>query len=76
MVCEQAPPADWQVTGYDADKERIVSFLRQNRQRETRIPYRENRAVLFSSKLFHASDRPRFSLGYCNHRINMTLLFD
>ena len=39
------------------------------------VPYRENRAVLFESRLFHRSDAPEFATGYENHRINLTLLF-
>jgi hypothetical protein len=39
------------------------------------VPYRENRAVLFESRLFHRSDAPEFAAGYENHRINLTLLF-
>jgi hypothetical protein len=39
------------------------------------VPYRENRAVLFDSRLFHYSDAPKFAQGYENYRINVTLLF-
>jgi hypothetical protein len=39
------------------------------------VPYRENRAVLFKSRLLHWSDAPEFAEGYENHRINVTLLF-
>ena len=39
------------------------------------VPYRENRAALFESRLFHRSDAPEFAAGYENHRINLTLLF-
>jgi hypothetical protein len=40
-----------------------------------RVPYRQNRAVLFSSSLFHATDRVTFTPGYETCRINYTLLF-
>jgi hypothetical protein len=40
-----------------------------------RVPYRANRAVIFDSDLFHASDRPHFREGYLNRRINITLLY-
>jgi hypothetical protein len=40
-----------------------------------RAPYRANRAVIFDSDLFHASDRPHFREGYLNRRINITLLY-
>jgi len=39
------------------------------------VPYRENRAVLFKSRLFHRSDVTQFANDYENHRINITMLF-
>jgi len=39
------------------------------------IPYRANRAVIFDSDLFHQTDTIRFKPGYCNRRINVTLLY-
>lgn len=69
------PPRDWQIEDYTADRERIVIFLEQNAQASPRIPYRENRAVLFESRLFHWSDAPKFAESYENHRINLTFLY-
>jgi hypothetical protein len=40
-----------------------------------RVPYRANRAVIFDSDLFHATDRPLFREGYLNRRVNVTLLY-
>jgi hypothetical protein len=40
-----------------------------------RVPYRANRAVIFDSDLFHASDDPHFRDGYSNRRINVTILY-
>jgi hypothetical protein len=74
-VCRVPPPLDWRMRGYDTDQERIVAFLAQNGSDSLMVPYRENRAVLFESRLFHHSDAPKFALGYENHRINVTLLF-
>ena len=74
-VCGEPPPSDWEMKGYDADQERIVAFLEQHRANTLKVPYRENRAVLFESRLFHASDEPIFAPSYENHRINMTFLF-
>ena len=39
------------------------------------VPYRQNRAVLFRSRLLHGSDMPEFAAGYENLRINVTMLF-
>jgi tetratricopeptide (TPR) repeat protein len=75
VVCRVPPPAEWAMTGYDSDHERLVIFLGQNRDNSLLVPYRENRAVLFRSRLVHASDAPNFAKGYENHRINVTLLF-
>jgi tetratricopeptide (TPR) repeat protein len=74
-VCRVPPPVAWEVRDYNADKDRIVAFLEQNATDILILPYRENRAVLFESRLFHRSDAPEFAIGYENHRINVTLLF-
>ena len=40
------------------------------------IPYRENRAVIFNSQLFHETDDFNFDESYENRRINITFLYD
>jgi len=75
VVCRAPPPDDWEIKDYDADRERIVTFLEQKAGDSFVVPYRENRAVLFRSRLFHHSDRPNFASSYENHRINLTLLY-
>ena len=75
IVCRTAPPQGWQIRGYDADRQRIVTFLEQEAGNSLVVPYRENRAVLFRSHLFHHSDHPEFASGYDNHRINLALLY-
>ena len=75
IVCLAPPPSDWAIRDYDADQERIVTFLERNAERSLLVPYAQNRAVLFRSRLFHLSDRPEFAAGYENHRINLTLLY-
>jgi tetratricopeptide (TPR) repeat protein len=74
-VCRELPPLDWPIVDYDADRERIAAFLGNHGDSAIRVPYRENRAVLFESRLFHGSDAPDFAQGYENHRINITMLF-
>jgi tetratricopeptide (TPR) repeat protein len=69
------PPQDWKMQGYDSDQKKTVAFLEQNGDDHLKIPYRENRAALFESRLFHWSDAPEFALGYENHRINVTFLY-
>jgi hypothetical protein len=75
IVCRAPPPDDWEIKDYDADQARIVTFLEQKADDSLIVPYRQNRAVLFRSRFFHHSDRPEFSPGYENHRINLTLLY-
>jgi hypothetical protein len=60
---------------YNADKDEVAAFLEQHADDSLIVPYRENRAALFESRLFHRSDAPEFATGYENHRINLTLLF-
>jgi tetratricopeptide (TPR) repeat protein len=74
-VCLALPPADWLLSGYHADKNDVTAFLAQHADDMLIVPYRENRAVLFKSRLFHRSDTPHFAPGYENRRINVTLLF-
>jgi hypothetical protein len=75
VVCRVPPPAAWQVKDYDEDKDAVAAFLQRHAGDNLIVPYRENRAVLFESRLFHRSDSPEFATGYENHRINLTLLF-
>ena len=75
VVCRAPPPAAWQVQGYDADMAAVSTFLDQHKGDSLIVPYRENRAVLFESRLFHRSGATDFAPGYENHRINLTLLF-
>jgi tetratricopeptide (TPR) repeat protein len=74
-VCRVPPPGDWELEGYDADQERIVTFLGQNVGDTLIVPYRQNRAVLFESRLFHSSDMPKFVEMYEYHRVSVTLLY-
>lgn len=69
------PPDDWGIGGYDVDQKRIFSFLEQAPGDRLTVPYKENRAVLFQSGLFHWSDAPEFASGYDNHRINLTFIY-
>jgi hypothetical protein len=74
-VCRARPPRDWELTDYAADQGRVVPFLEQNAGNRLVVPYRENRAVMFESRLLHWSDQPTFNAKYCDHRINITLLY-
>lgn len=69
------PPDDWSVVEYNEDQLRIREFVEQYRHSRMDIPYRQNRAVLFNSRLFHGTHAPDFAPGYHNHRVNITMLF-
>jgi len=74
-VCRTPPPAEWQIESYDNDSGQIAGLMAEHAADTLYVPYRENRAVLFQSRLFHRSDAPQFAQGYENHRINITMLF-
>ncbi len=40
-----------------------------------RIPYKSNRAVIFNSKLYHATDKIEFKDNYKDRRVNVTFLY-
>ena len=70
----EAPP-EWDFREYNNNPARIARFLAENDVGRFVVPYRQNRAVIFNSSLFHATDRFRFRPGYLNRRINITMLF-
>jgi len=70
----EAPPA-WDFGALNAEPERIWSFLNSSGIDPVVIPYRQNRAVIFNSDLFHATSSLRFRPGYESRRINVTMLF-
>lgn len=75
LVCQSPPPADWRMADYESDIAGIRAFFDRHEDDRMVVPYKENRALLFDSRLFHGSDAPRFQAGYNHHRINITLLF-
>jgi tetratricopeptide (TPR) repeat protein len=40
-----------------------------------RVPYKANRAVIFDSKLYHATDSINFDSKFINRRLNVTFLY-
>jgi tetratricopeptide (TPR) repeat protein len=75
IVWDVGAPPDWDFAHYNSDHRSAREFLAKNGARPVNIPYRGNRAVIFDSSLFHETDRIRFKEGYCNRRINVTLLY-
>lgn len=68
-------PLGWGFDTYNSRSDVIRAFLRATRTEPLRIPYRQNRAIIFNSDLFHATDKVTFRPEYENHRINVTMLF-
>jgi len=75
LVHTSVAPEDWGFSKYNLDAGQIEAYLNSVGSEPLVFPYRANRAVVFDSDLFHASDRPRFREGYLNRRINITLLY-
>jgi tetratricopeptide (TPR) repeat protein len=75
LVYTHDAPKDWGFAKYNKDSATILGYLDSVGSVPVRVPYRANRAVVFDSDLFHASDRPHFREGYLNRRINVTLLY-
>ncbi len=79
IVYTKEQPYDWNWRYYNSKKytptvsREIADFLAD--ADTVTIPYRENRAVLFHSNLFHKSDQIHFKDGYENRRMNITFLF-
>ena len=72
------PPKNWDFFDYNAGKSvpKMKKFLSENESAEQVIPYKENRAVIFNSKLFHTTDTFNFSNKYEDRRVNVTFLYD
>lgn len=64
-----------QLKNYAGDIDNLKSSIADAEPNHTIIPYRQNRAVIFNSDLYHKSDHSEFADGYENHRINVTFLY-
>ena len=68
-------PNEWSFRKYNTDVEAMESFVSASGNEPLIVPYRQNRAVIFDSDLFHCTDNLDFKSGYENRRINVTMLF-
>lgn len=76
IIWDTPPPDDWSATKFNSgDTDPARDFLESCGAQSVAVPYRSNRAVIFDSSLFHATDEIRFKEGYLNRRINITLLY-
>ncbi len=74
-VWDAAAPAEWDSRRTIGDTAGCQAYLARIGAKSITIPYRSNRAVVFSSALFHETDRMHFRQGYTNRRINITMLY-
>jgi len=75
LVYDLDAPLSWDFATYNERLDMIKDFLRRNRPRVINIPYRENRAVIFNSDLFHATAEVNFRSEYEHRRVNITMLY-
>jgi hypothetical protein len=75
IVYDTAAPLSWDFSSYNQRPDMIDGYLRNRGAHATTIPYRENRAVVFNSDLFHATAPIRFRSEYQHRRVNLTFLF-
>ncbi|MEC9205794.1 MAG: tetratricopeptide repeat protein [Pseudomonadota bacterium] len=54
----------------------VAKQLEEKKIGSTKVPYRENRAVIFNSMLYHATDDYKFRDDYKDRRLNITFLYD
>lgn len=75
LVWDKAAPPDWNFRKLNADEGAINNFLEASGAEPVRFPFRENRALIFRSDLFHRTDEVKFKPGYTNRRLNLTMLY-
>ena len=79
VIWDKEAPADWGVdeyNTYDTDQQqRILDYLAEEGAERLRVPYRQNRCVIFDSDLFHKTDDIRFGERFEDRRINITMLY-
>ena len=77
-IWNKLPPKESSFDSYNNldNSPKILKMLNDNNITSRVIPYKENRAVIFNSQLFHATDDFSFKKSYENRRINITFLYD
>jgi hypothetical protein len=75
IVFDVTAPLSWDFKTYNERPDVIAGYLRERGARAILIPYRENRAIIFNSDLFHTTAPIRFRPEYEYRRVNITLLY-
>ena len=76
VIYTAKPPSNWDFNMYNMNTEQVSELLlKPTNFNNVTIPYKQNRAVIFDSALFHHTDSFNFNKGYKNRRINLTILY-
>jgi hypothetical protein len=77
VVFTTKPPdgVDFDTNSPLTDSSAFDAFLQATHHKNVTVPYRQNRAIIFDSALFHHTDNFKFKEGYKNRRINLTILY-
>ena len=75
-IWNKLPPKEWGFEEFNYNSPKIIKMLEAEKITHETIEYKENRAIIFNSKLFHATDNYNFKDSYEDRRINMTFLYD
>jgi tetratricopeptide (TPR) repeat protein len=75
IIYDAEAPMSWDFDSYNKQGGKITRFLREQSAQSITVPYRANRAVIFNSDMFHATQPLRFRDRYEDRRINVTFLF-
>lgn len=75
LVYDIEAPLDWDFDTYNRRTDKIQQLLYSKGARPIAIPYRQNRAVIFNSDLFHATAPMNFRRDYECRRVNVTMLY-
>lgn len=75
VIYDVDAPLEWDFDTYNGRSDIIKPFLRRQQAGALSIPYRQNRAVIFNSDLFHGTAQLNFRPGYENRRVNVTMLY-
>lgn len=75
VVYDLEAPLSWSFRQYNERPDLIRDLIARHGPRAIRIPYRQNRAIIFNSDLFHGTEAVCFRPDYLSHRINVTMLY-
>ncbi|MBS83457.1 MAG: hypothetical protein CMD65_04900 [Gammaproteobacteria bacterium] len=78
ILWDKIPPDEWSFEKYNSieSSSKIEKMLNKENISKRVIEYKENRAIIFNSKLFHATDDFHFMDNHIDRRLNITFLYD